>query len=305
MPALKIADISEAEVGQRLGDEGLVFRVGPFVSRLRSDIPEIARHLHTIYGAFPLLEADSVAGCVLSVRFTPGLRRLLRPQARVDVDAPAPFVPMKPEHSPLLFETGLNWVVATRGLSHLILHAGVIARDGRAVIIPGLSGQGKSTLAAGLSRRGWRYLSDEFALVDLENQTVHPYPRPASLKNESIDVIAGMGAESEISATLEGTPKGRIAYLTPDINSIRAMDQPAEPALIMIPKFEAQSAPASVPIAPAEGFMLCTLSSVNYDRFGRRGFDALSRLIDQATVHQVTYPDLESAADIIEGLLDG
>ena len=39
-------------------------------------------------------------------------------------------------------------------------------KDDFAVIVPGQSGQGKSTLCAALVARGWRHISDEFALMD-------------------------------------------------------------------------------------------------------------------------------------------
>ena len=53
----------------------------------------------------------------------------------------------------------------------------------RALIMTGESGAGKSTLAALLGERGWRLMGDEFALIDLDDGTIHPFPRAVSLKN--------------------------------------------------------------------------------------------------------------------------
>lgn len=46
------------------------------------------------------------------------------------------------------------------------LHSGVILHNGRAVLIPGLSHTGKSTLTAALVRIGAHYVSDDVAVID-------------------------------------------------------------------------------------------------------------------------------------------
>jgi hypothetical protein len=62
------------------------------------------------------------------------------------------------------------------------VHAGAVVLHGRALLIPGSSHAGKSSLVAELLRRGAAHLSDEYALVDVEGR-VHSYPRPLLLRN--------------------------------------------------------------------------------------------------------------------------
>jgi hypothetical protein len=61
------------------------------------------------------------------------------------------------------------------------IHAGVIGWRGRAILFPGRSGTGKSTLVRALLRLGALYFSDEFAAIDSEG-LVHPFARPLSLR---------------------------------------------------------------------------------------------------------------------------
>jgi hypothetical protein len=64
-----------------------------------------------------------------------------------------------------------------RRATHLVpLHAGVVAFGGRAVLLPGASGTGKTTLVTALLESGAAYYSDELAFLDDEGR-VHPYPR--------------------------------------------------------------------------------------------------------------------------------
>ena len=62
------------------------------------------------------------------------------------------------------------------------VHAGAVLIEGRALIIPGSTHAGKSSLVAELLRRGASHFSDEYALIDSEGRT-HSYPRPLLLRN--------------------------------------------------------------------------------------------------------------------------
>jgi hypothetical protein len=65
-----------------------------------------------------------------------------------------------------------------------VVHGGVVAHDGRAILLPGPTHAGKSRLVAELVRRGAPYFSDEYALIDADGR-VHPYPRPLLLRDGS------------------------------------------------------------------------------------------------------------------------
>lgn len=74
--------------------------------------------------------------------------------------------------------------VAQRSRQMLFVHAGVVGWRGLAIVIPGRSYTGKSTLVAELVRRGAVYYSDEFAVLD-DSGRVHPYRRAPVLRDES------------------------------------------------------------------------------------------------------------------------
>jgi hypothetical protein len=78
-------------------------------------------------------------------------------------------------------DRALRAVVALNSPDRVFIHAGVVARDGLAIVLPGASGSGKTSLVAALVRAGATYFSDEFAVLDSEGQ-VHPYPKPLSLR---------------------------------------------------------------------------------------------------------------------------
>jgi len=74
------------------------------------------------------------------------------------------------------------------------VHAGAVVLGEQALLLPGVTHAGKSSLVAELLRRGATYFSDEYALIDSEGR-VHPYPRPLLLRNGSHEQSPWLPAE--------------------------------------------------------------------------------------------------------------
>jgi hypothetical protein len=83
-----------------------------------------------------------------------------------------------------------------------MFHAGVVADDHHAIVLPGASGNGKSTLTAALVHTGFRYLSDDVAPLDGRTLHVMPVPFAVSLKQGSWQVVAPWFPDLERVPTL-------------------------------------------------------------------------------------------------------
>lgn len=79
------------------------------------------------------------------------------------------------------FETRLKMYVAEMARRRVFIHAGAVGWQGRAIVIPGRSYSGKTSLVAALVRAGATYYSDEYAVLDMEGR-VHPYPQPLAVR---------------------------------------------------------------------------------------------------------------------------
>lgn len=80
------------------------------------------------------------------------------------------------------FESNLQLTVAEWSPRRVFVHAGVVEWNGKAIMIPGLSFSGKTTLVKHLVQAGARYYSDEYAVLDGRGR-VHPYPRPLGVRS--------------------------------------------------------------------------------------------------------------------------
>jgi hypothetical protein len=79
------------------------------------------------------------------------------------------------------FESDLRIFVAEFARHRVFVHAGVVGWKGRAIVVPGRSYSGKSTLVAELVRAGASYYSDEYAVFDSRGR-VHPFSKPIELR---------------------------------------------------------------------------------------------------------------------------
>lgn len=81
------------------------------------------------------------------------------------------------------FESDLRLVIAEFAPRRVFVHAGVVGWRGKAIVVPGRSYSGKSTLVAELVKAGATYYSDEYAVFDARGK-VHPYLKPLELRQE-------------------------------------------------------------------------------------------------------------------------
>ena len=78
-------------------------------------------------------------------------------------------------------ESDIDAHIARSTRVRFFVHAGAVAWKGKAIILPGRTLSGKSTLVKEFLRAGAEYLSDEYAVLDA-NGSVHPFPRPLSIR---------------------------------------------------------------------------------------------------------------------------
>lgn len=299
----RLADRSDHDVAALLAQEGIRLNLGSACAHVRSDIPSVAPTFRRLYGAFAPEPERRFSDVTVRLRRVRGLRRFLAPQIEFEVDGEVLFEPFPADtHMPLL-EWGMNFLFAQRLNHRLLLHAGVVEKAGRAVVLPAMPGSGKSTLTAALALSGFRLLSDEFGVVSLEDGSLYPLLRPIALKNQSIDVIAAFAPSAVIGPQFPKTRKGTVAHLAPAMDSVAKCEVPAAPALVIFPHYEPAADLSLEPMPKSRAFAKLSLNSFNYEILGPDGFDAVGALIERSACYRLAYSDLGSAIDHIDSLL--
>ncbi len=275
-------------------------KVGPVGFRIGSAWRQPIDALCRLYADYPTL-GDDVPDFTVRLEPEKFLRRWVRPSVAIRGDYMLPdAVPMALHHGLLAAEMGMNLQMAMGQRKYLLLHAASVERDGKVLIVTGESGAGKSTLSALLGEHGWRFMGDEFALIDPETGLAYPFPRPVSLKNKAVAVMADIVGEARLGPEMNGTPKGDIRHLTPSKAALDAMARPGRPALILFPRFGYASEIRAM--GESEVFVRLTQASTNYVYLGERGFNALTSLVKNTPVRAIDYPDTASALALVDTL---
>ena len=160
-----------------------------------------------------------------------------------------------------LVENDLHIGVAAYSRDKVFVHAGVVAWQGRALLIPGSTCSGKTELTAALLRAGAVYYSDEFALLDGRGR-VHPYPLALARRTMGPDKVPVK------------TPAGTFGATT--------ATEPVAVGLVLATRYAEGATWRPRALSPGRAMMKLLRSTVTARMQPARSMAALSRVSTQA-----------------------
>lgn len=300
---MTVGELLPGELASSLRGRGLRLVIGPFHVELTSSIPGVMHGVRLLYADYPLVRDGAFIDFPVSLRSAGGVRRWIRPQVVFELDGLTPFKPLPLDQAFAMFEWGLNWCIANNAHQYLVIHAAVVERGGRILILPGTPGSGKSTLCAGLVHRGWRLLSDEMALLSLEFGTIVPIPRPVSLKNASIGIIQNFAPDAIFGQTANDTSKGSVAHMKAPTDSVQGA-VPGRAAAVVFPRYQPDTAaPQVAQLSRGMALVRVAENCFNYATLGVDGFDALVDMLEGCICASIAYSSLADAMTAIDQVL--
>lgn len=165
---------------------------------------------------------------------------------------------------------------------YVFVHAGVVALGSRALLLPGPSLAGKSTLVAALVRAGGTYFSDEYAVLDHDGR-VHPYPRRVSLRPSD---------HPEGSVEIEPATIGRVAD-----------GAPATAALAVLTRYRAGATWRPKQRAPSVALLRLLAHTLPARTRPQESIDTLRRAIAHAPTLESDRGDASTIAEVLLELL--
>lgn len=196
---------------------------------------------------------------------------------------------------PTAAETGVVLAELTRAaVDHsplLCIHAGVVSAGHGSVVIPGISGLGKTTLTAALVQAGFGYLSDEVLALDRRDGAIAAFARPLALAADSWELL-GLDPQLRPGPARERLAPvsllGRFGAPAPVREILLARRRPGPPTLESVPRGSAVSALLG--------------RSFNHFRDPAGSFHAVVELIRRTRVWTAGYQDAPELAELLAGL---
>ena len=296
---------NKINIKKSLTSTGIVLKLGFVKYRIRSKLPDLVESLSVLYDDYNLSNYSENSGFIdfhVDIKEVGVFGSLFSNQAQFFLDNFAPFSSLPRQHAPAMIEWGMNWCVSSQINTHLIVHAAVVEKNGLAAILPAPPGSGKSTLTASLIQEGWRLLSDELTLISLDTQQVSPFPRPVSLKNESIDVIKNRYPNVIFGPISSDTTKGNVCHIKPPLLSVKNQDDVCPVGWVIFPQYQAGATTEFVKFNKARALMDVAENSFNYSRLGVSGFNVLKDIINKANCYKFRYSQLDEAIKIFSEL---
>lgn len=171
------------------------------------------------------------------------------------------------------FEADLRLGVASAARRRVFVHAGVVGWRGRAIVLPGRSCSGKTTLVAELVRAGATYYSDEFAVID-DRGRVHPFAKPLSIRE-------GTQVRKRPAEELGGL----------------VGSAPLPIGLIAFSAYRPEARWRPVPLSPGQGLLALIPHTVPVRRRPQACLAALQRAVEGACVLKASRGEAEGPAD--------
>lgn len=182
-----------------------------------------------------------------------------------------------------LIVSKIRATVAEFASDYVFLHAGAVSCEGKAIIIPGKSRMGKTTLVTELIKRGCEYLSDEFAVIDKKG-LVHPFAKKLSVRG-IIDEHRQIDVDIERYGAVAGKKPVPIGFVL--VAEYKLSKRKIKPAI----KINTSGA----------GVMSAVSNSISVRRNPKFVLEVLSNVVNQAVVLEASRGE---AAEFAEFLLN-
>jgi serine kinase of HPr protein (carbohydrate metabolism regulator) len=180
------------------------------------------------------------------------------------------------------FNRDISMLIGALARRRVFVHAGVVGIDGKAVLVPGRSFSGKTTLVQTLVQQGAVYYSDEYAVLDSRGRVwpwaeslsirAHGPAKPGDLRSpESLGAVAGKRALPVRLVVLTSFEEGR--------------------------SFKPRT------VSPAAGTLGLLQHTLPARRRPRRSLQALASVVSEARVVRGRRGDAHQAARVIVRML--
>jgi hypothetical protein len=194
----------------------------------------------------------------------------------------------------------IHAAVPQRARDFLSLHAGAVARNGDACLLPADMERGKSSLVLALLRAGFSYLSDEVGAIDPVTGRAYPFPKRIKLAPTALPFFPGLEAALRDRDSVPFRLWER--YIGAEDVGARVAE-PSAVRWLVFPTPDWDGPARLEPVSQSEAVRRMAESSFNLYRYGERGVVLLSRIAAGAPAFELRGGTPADRADLISDRL--
>ncbi len=262
-----------------------------------SDIRGLANDLTRIFSAATLRsQASKRPHTRVSIEAVQGSDETLS----IVVDGESEFMTTSPSDLLNYCETLVTGIFARHLTSNVLVHSGAVERNGVGILLPAASGAGKSTTTTALALNGFRYLSDEMAVLDTAGTTVFPFPKMPSLKPGGRELLVAEYGNA-LKLIHDGQSNG-VSYVDLPVEGSESGGTAVKYILLLGRRSDGKTVVSEV--KRSEALKTLVRESLDLAIKHRDGFDSLFSLTQNAECFRVEIGDIASGVEAIRSLVD-
>jgi len=194
---------------------------------------------------------------------------------------------------------GALWQTAVNAHDFLFyIHAGVVGAGAGCVLLPAAAGSGKSSLTGALAHAGFRYFSDEVALIERRTFRVPPMPLAMGIKQSGWDLMARYYPAIAEMPTHRRNDGKVLRYVPPPDGAAEKVAAPV--SHIIFPRHQEDAPTELRPVMRAEalGRLMGECLALR-QRLDRQNVGELVRWIAGIECYALNFSSLDAAVELV------
>lgn len=181
-------------------------------------------------------------------------------------------------------------------ISQHAIHAGGVRRGDYGVILPGLSGRGKSTLTAWLCLNGFGYLTDELLFIS-DDGKITPFTRPVNLKTREPIVSIQFFEKYKKQILISDNGASMIPHRILNKNFLA---EKVRATHIIFPQYRDGAQTEFIELSPAKSCLKLLQSHVNARNLPSHGITSLSNIVRKCTSYELIYSTFNELTSLLQ-----
>lgn len=192
------------------------------------------------------------------------------------------------------------WDLLIEYRDEVLLHSAVVVKEGSALLLPGLSKSGKTSLSVSLLKRGFHFYSDELAPITYDLR-VKPCPLPMKIRERVLSELPPLTPELRLWPLPFWVSGQKVFYALPT-GGKPSFEEGVPIRLIVFPLVRLGLPLEEEEVTPGAGGMNLLLHMINREALGEEGFEMVVNLVREVPCYVLRAGSIAEASERVESL---